>query len=57
MGPSFWRVYTSDAGVERPALRFLLYTTVTYLMCGLMDLFPGALRGMGVSQQFQCSCL
>ena len=25
------------------------YTTVTYFLCGLMDLFPGALRGMGYS--------
>ena len=28
---------------------FLLYTTVTYFLCGFMDLFPGALRGMGRS--------
>ena len=27
----------------------LLYTTVTYFLCGFMDLFPGALRGMGRS--------
>ena len=27
----------------------LSFTTVTYFLCGLMDLFPGALRGMGRS--------
>ena len=26
-----------------------IYTTVTYFLCGLMDLFPGAMRGMGYS--------
>ena len=24
-------------------------TTITYFLCGIMDLFPGALRGMGYS--------
>ena len=30
-------------------MEILLYTTVTYFLCGFMDLFPGALRGMGRS--------
>ena len=27
----------------------MAYTTVPYFLCGIMDLFPGALRGMGRS--------
>ena len=49
MGPQLLRVYTSDAAVIQCGMEILLYTTVTYFMCGLMDLFPGALRGMGYS--------
>ena len=30
-------------------MEILSYTTVTYFFCGIMDLFPGALRGMGHS--------
>ena len=30
-------------------MEILLYTTVTYFLCGIMDLIPGALRGMGRS--------
>ena len=30
-------------------MEILAYTTVTYFLCGQMDLFPGALRGMGRS--------
>lgn len=48
-GPELLRIYTSDAAVIQCGMEILLYTTVTYFMCGLMDLFPGALRGMGYS--------
>jgi len=33
-----------QCGVE-----ILSITTVPYFLCGIMDLFPGALRGMGYS--------
>ena len=42
-------IYTSDAEVISCGMEILLYTTVTYFLCGLMDLFPGAMRGMGYS--------
>ena len=42
-------VINHDAAVIQCGMEILLYTTVTYFMCGLMDLFPGALRGMGFS--------
>lgn len=48
-GPKLLKIYTSDAAVIQCGMEILLYTTVTYFMCGLMDLFPGALRGMGYS--------
>lgn len=48
-GPHLLAIYTSDEEVIRCGMEILLYTTVTYFMCGLMDLFPGAMRGMGYS--------
>lgn len=30
-------------------MEVLRFTTITYFLCGIMDLFPGALRGMGYS--------
>lgn len=48
-GNELLRIYTSDVEVIRCGMEILLYTTVTYFLCGLMDLFPGAMRGMGHS--------
>ena len=48
-GPQLLGIYTSDPAVIQCGMEILLYTTVTYFMCGLMDLIPGALRGMGCS--------
>lgn len=48
-GPEILQIYTTDPDVIQCAMEILLYTTVTYFCCGLMDLFPGALRGMGHS--------
>ena len=42
-------IYTSDAEVVQCGLEILSITTVPYFLCGIMDLFPGALRGMGRS--------
>lgn len=48
-GNELLRIYTSDEQVIQCGIEILLYTTVTYFLCGLMDLFPGAMRGMGHS--------
>lgn len=48
-GPELLQIYTSDPDVIQCGMEILLYTTVTYFLCGLMDLFPGALRGIGHS--------
>lgn len=42
-------IYTSDMQVIQCGTEILLYTTVTYFLCGLMDLFPGSMRGLGHS--------
>ena len=48
-GPKLLTIYTSNPKVIQCGMEILLYTTVTYFLCGFMDLFPGALRGMGHS--------
>lgn len=42
-------IYTSDAEVIKCGLEILSISTVPYFLCGIMDLIPGALRGMGHS--------
>lgn len=48
-GTEILKIYTGDPKVIQCGLEILSMTTVTYFLCGIMDLFPGALRGMGRS--------
>lgn len=48
-GTYILNIYTSDAEVIKCGLEILSITTIPYFFCGIMDLFPGALRGMGYS--------
>lgn len=48
-GDHILKIYTSDAQVIECGMQVLFYTTVTFFLCGIMDLFPGAMRGMGYS--------
>ena len=48
-GPEILQIYTEDTEVIACGMEILAYTTITYFLCGWMDLFPGALRGMGYS--------
>ena len=48
-GTYILNIYTSDADVIKCGLEILSITTVPYFFCGIMDLFPGAFRGMGYS--------
>lgn len=48
-GTEILKVYTENPKVIQCGLEILSMTTVTYFLCGIMDLFPGALRGMGRS--------
>lgn len=49
LGPEILRIYNEEPEVIRCGMEILSYTTITYFMCGVMDLLPGALRGMGHS--------
>jgi Na+-driven multidrug efflux pump len=48
-GPYILLIYTSEADVIKCGIEILSITTIPYFLCGIMDLFPGALRGMGCS--------
>lgn len=48
-GEQLLHIYATDPQVIACGKEILFYTTATYFLCGLMDLFPGALRGMGHS--------
>ena len=49
LGPKILRIYSTQEDVIACGMEVLTYTTFSYFLCGLMDLFPGALRGMGYS--------
>lgn len=48
-GPEVLKIYTTNPRVISCGMEVLTYTTLTYFLCGIMDLLPGALRGMGYS--------
>ena len=48
-GSQILRIYTAEQDVIQCGLEILSITTVPYFLCGIMDLIPGALRGMGHS--------
>ena len=48
-GEQILRIYTASPEVIKCGMEVFLYTTSTYFICALMDLFPGAMRGMGAS--------
>ena len=48
-GTQILGIYTSNSEVIKSGLEIISITTIQYFLCGIMDLFPGALRGMGYS--------
>ena len=48
-GAQILSIYTEETEVIQCGLEILSITTVPYFLCGIMDLIPGALRGMGHS--------
>ena len=48
-GPEVLKIYITNPRVISCGMEVLTYTTLTYFLCGIMDLLPGALRGMGYS--------
>jgi putative MATE family efflux protein len=47
--PEILQLYTTSPDVIASGVEILAITAPPYLLCGIMDLFPGAMRGMGYS--------
>lgn len=50
-------IYTDDPNVIKCSVEILALTTIPYFLCGIMDTFPGVLRGMGRSTVPMILCL
>ena len=48
-GEEILGIYTPSPEVIARGMEVFLYTTTTYFICGIMDLIPGAMRGVGYS--------
>ena len=48
-GPEILQIYTKEPDVIQAGMEIISITTIPYFLCGIMDLIPGALRGMGRS--------
>ena len=48
-GSEILQIYTKDPDVIKAGMEIISITTIPYFLCGIMDLFPGAMRGMGRS--------
>ncbi len=48
-GPEILQIYTKDTDVIQAGMEIISITALPYFLCGIMDLFPGAMRGMGRS--------
>lgn len=56
-GDELSSIYTESAEVIKYSVEILGLTTVPYFLCGIMDVFPGILRGMGRSTVPMILCL
>ena len=48
-GSEILQIYTKEPDVIKAGMEIISITTIPYFLCGIMDLFPGAMRGMGRS--------
>ena len=48
-GSEILQIYTKDPDVIKAGMEIISITTIPYFLCGIMELFPGAMRGMGRS--------
>ena len=46
-GPELLGIYTTDDNVIKNGMEILSITTLPYFLCGIMDMIPGCMRGMG----------
>lgn len=49
LGPQILHIYTPDDTVVACGMEIMKISTIPYFLCGIMDMLPGALRGMGHS--------
>lgn len=56
-GSELSSIYTNSAEVIKASVEILGITVAPYFLCGIMDVFPGALRGMGRSTVPMILCL
>lgn len=56
-GSQISSVYTDDSDVIKSSVEILAITTIPYFLCGIMDVWPGILRGMGRSTVPMILCL
>lgn len=47
-GPELLHIYSEQEDVIACGMEILSYTTMTYFLCGLMDLFPGGFERNGL---------
>lgn len=47
--PKLLSIYTSDPEVIASGVEILVISAIPYAFCGIMDMIPGAMRGMGYS--------
>ena len=47
-GPQLLRIYTESSAVISCGVEILSFTTVTYFLCGIMDLIPARCAGWDV---------
>lgn len=47
--PQLLSIYTGDPQVIKSGIDILTIAAIPYFLCGIMDMIPGAMRGMGAS--------
>ena len=56
-GSQISSIYTDNSDVIKSSVEILALTTIPYFLCGIMDAWPGIIRGMGRSTVPMILCL
>ncbi len=56
-GSQISSIYTDNSDVIKSAVEILALTTIPYFLCGIMDAWPGIIRGMGRSTVPMILCI
>ena len=57
LGSQISSIYTDNSDVIKNSVEILALTTIPYFLCGIMDAWPGIIRGMGRSTVPMILCL